>query len=185
MPDRLNMPEISSAAHKTLSERPDYLKQPTNQISENIIKCKSCHKKYNQTKALQILAELPTISAFTQANYAEQCLNCIKEDSQRMKASYQPELKEAKESLAELTLVYQKAHNSYKALSAKYQEHDYIEKMILHHLSKPVKEPKAATTKKKASSSQNNQATAMKMLSKLSKDQQAALIALITKGKTL
>ena len=182
--ERENMPEISTAARETLSERPDYHEQHTSEQSnlQVIEKCKVCNKPYEPEETNQIIATLPTIANF---DYDKQCLNCIKQMSQSIRASYQPALKEAKESLDELTIIYQKAHNHYKLLTKKYQKYDYQENMINHHQQQKVAKETAAkkpsTKKKTKTNKQIKQATAMKILGNLSNEQQIAILAIMAK----
>lgn len=179
--ERENMPEISAAARETHSEYPEYNKQHISREKNRqpVIKtCKTCNKQYDQEETNQIIATLPTIANF---DYDKQCLNCIKEDSQAIKTTKQPELKKSKQNLANITIVYQETTKKYKALSKEYQELDYQENMINHHLTKPIKTPKTSTSKKKQTSDQIKQATAMKILKNLTEEQQAAILTIMKK----
>jgi hypothetical protein len=178
--ERANMPEISSAAHKTLSERPGYIKQHIKQTSKKkVIKaCKTCNKQYDQTEADQIIADLPIISDF---DYVNQCLKCLQKNSHTSKEIKHPELKELRQELNKITIIYQKSLNKWKAVSKQYQELDYQEKMLSHHMTKLVKTSKTSTPKKTKTREQIKQTTAMKILSNLSEEQQAAILAIMMK----
>lgn len=179
MKERENMPEISTAAQQTLIERPDYIKQHINKQKKPVIEtCQTCNKQYDQVETNQILTTLPTLPNFV---YDNRCLNCIKKGSQAIKSLKQPKIKKNKKILDGLTITYQKALSEWRTLSKEYQALDYQEKMILHHLTKPVKVVKTSTPKKKQSSEQIKKATAMKILGNLTEEQQTAILTLMKK----
>lgn len=184
--ERINMPEISAAAYKIHLNNPEYIKQNIKHQHKKIIliTCQTCNKHYDQAETTKMLSTIPAIAGFT---YNNQCLNCIKQVSRDMKTSYQPDLREAKEDLKELTRAYQKAHKHFKSLEAKYQKYDYQASMINHYIqhNKQLEQAKQAKLDKKAnnkkSSKQIKQATAMKILSNLTNEQQIAILAIINK----
>lgn len=179
MKERENMPEVSAAAYNMHSKDPAYVTskiKPTSTKAVNVT-CYLCGDMHNQTKALQVIKELPESEVI---NYDGLCLNCIKKTCQNLKADEKESLASAKSALAELTLTYQKAHNSYKAQERRYQQHDYTEKIILHHLTKPAKVAQASSKPRKKANEQTKK-TALKILSNLTPEQQKIILALMAK----
>ena len=144
--------------------------------------CVICGKSYDKTEKAKLLANLPSKLII---DHSGECLNCIKESCQNIKESYRPDLVEAKESLEELTITYQNAHNHYKALSAKYQKYDYIAGIIHHHLTKPAETPKAGKTRSNKTPDQIKKETALKILASLTEEQRTAILATMAKEQTL
>lgn len=185
--ERENMPIIDSAAYKIHQNNdPKYIQNQIKQTKHipDQQTCETCQKLYNQTETSKVLSTIPTITGF---NYDNICLACIQQNSQDMKASYQPDLEETREILTEMNGKYQIAHNNYHLIANKHQKYDYQSVMISHHirqaqqaeLDKQAKANKKTITKK--SSKQIKKATAMKILSNLIDEQQKAILALIAK----
>lgn len=174
MTERENMPEISAAAFNMQANFRKLDKPaPKQPIKPVTVTCINCLETYNQAEITKLTKQFPSL---TSAQYQNICLTCIKAEAARMKASYQPDLENSKESLKEITIAYQAAHNQHKKLAAKYQKQDYIENIINHHLTKPTKTAKPAKTK------QTNKAdAALKALKSLSAEKQAAILAIISK----
>ena len=175
--ERENMPEISAAALNMLNNYPATKKisQPAQSNKATINEtCKSCNQQYNKTTLDSILAKLPSLS---NAEHNNHCLNCIKESIQVSKSAKYPRLRELRQDLDEITIVYQTIYNKWKSLSKEYQALDYQENMITHEQTVKVPIKKPASEKKQATNAQTNTALAMKILANLSPEQQAAVLA--------
>lgn len=174
-----NMPEISAAAERTLSKFPEYNKQNSflHKKKKAILEtCKICNESYNKTAKWNILATLPTIANF---DYTNTCLNCIKEVSNKIKAIKYPKIKEIKEKLDEVQILYYKAHNQFRKETKEYQALDYQENMITHCQKQAT--IKKSSTKKPSTNTKTNKALAMKALANLTSEQQKAVLANINK----
>ena len=174
MKERENMPLVSAAAHKQLSNFPDYHKQVTRQSEKPVLStCKTCGQIYNIKATEQVLTTCPTIENF---DYSNLCLNCIKEASRASKISKLPRLKELKETLDRISKEHLIAHNKYKAISKEFKALDTQENLISHEQQK-ISSKKPAASKKPSTDAQTNTALAMKILAKLSPEMQAAILA--------
>lgn len=180
MPKRERMLDISN-----ISRNNNYL--ASTKLSNNnpakteitLTTCKVCNKEYNQQKADSFLSNLNLIPGFA---YQNTCLACIQESSNQIKANNHQRLAQLRRRQDIINKVYQESYNTWKAASNEYQALDYQASLIKHHLTKPTVTKKSSTKKKDKTPDQSKKATALKILSKLTPDQQEAIIAMMAKG---
>jgi len=174
--ERERMPEISSAALKTLNNVPGNFKSSqlldpgTSPITVSSMgTCKNCSKQYSKPEVNNIMLKL-------NIRYSNLCLSCIKAEIAASKSAKYPALRDLRHDLEEITLAYQSLYNKWKAASREYQCLDYQEQMIVHEQNKATKKPptEKQPTEKQA---KTNKEIAMKILANLSPEQQALVLA--------
>ena len=187
MKERENMPKISAAAIRSLSNDPSSVVKiiaKEKKTTRTTGSCVVCFKNYPIEKTNNILERLPTIKDFDTSNM---CLSCIKEECKNAKKGRLPELAEVKKDLAKLKAAYYTLYHEHNTLAEKYHEFDYMDEMISHHLvvKKPWKPEgnakKSTTPRKTKTDAQKKKDLILKMLSKLPEDQRDLLLKTMTK----
>jgi len=171
--ERLNMPSGNEIIN-TRIERP-FKKPETKQslaIPINIQICQTCNKEYNQNQVVSIFEKLPVLPEF---DYQTTCLNCIKQQSQAIKAEKYPQLNKLKATLDKLKVTYQSALDEYSALDRQEFTITYAQNQAIALAAKTL--TKKQSTKKPSTKKSSDKSLIMKILANLTPEQQATVLA--------
>lgn len=146
--------------------------------------CISCDQSYNKITTTNILAKLPSLQGF---DYANKCLNCIKQQISTIKADKYPNLRELKKELDEKNLAYKSIYAKWHTAEEEYKKIDYQIFMITYEQAQiqaladkataKKQATKKASTKKPSPKKSSVASYVVKILANLSPEQQEAVLA--------